>query len=90
MFSSFRVAIYIHVSATVPHETPSQTNGIKSTCGCRPLEHILFTPLIAPSVVIPTLCFQAFTQLGLCLSVGPQATFGVELVGHGGCSDHSL
>lgn len=89
-FSSFRAAIYIHATATILHETPSQTNGIKSTCGCRPSEHILFAPLIAPSVVIPTLCFQTFTQLGLCLSVGPQATFGVELVGHGGCSDHSL
>ena len=45
---------------------------------------------IAPSGVIPTLCFKTFTEFRLGLSIWPQATFGVELVGHGGCSDHSL
>lgn len=38
----------------------------------------------------PTLRFKTFTEFRLGLSVGPQAAFGVELVGHGGCSDHSL
>lgn len=38
----------------------------------------------------PTLCFKTFTEFRLGLSVGPQATFGVELVGHGCGSDHSL
>lgn len=40
--------------------------------------------------MIPTLCFQTFAEFRLGLSVWPQAAFGVELVGHGGCGDHSL
>lgn len=45
---------------------------------------------MAPSGMIPTLCFKTFTEFRLGLSVRPQAAFGVELVGHGGCSDHRL
>lgn len=37
-----------------------------------------------------TLCFEAFTQLGLGLSVGSESGLGVKLVGHSGGSDHSL
>lgn len=36
------------------------------------------------------MCLQTFAEFRLGLSVRPQATFGVELVGHGGCGDHSL
>lgn len=69
-------------------EKNSQTIVLKSTC-C-PEEYLLSAPVTAQPVVIPTLCFQTFTELRFCLSVGPQATFWVELVGHGGCGDHSL
>lgn len=36
------------------------------------------------------LCFEAFAQLGLGLSVGSESGLGVELVGHGGSGNHSL
>ncbi len=37
-----------------------------------------------------TLSFQVLAQLRLGFSVGPQAGLGVELVRHGGGSDHSF
>lgn len=37
-----------------------------------------------------TLSFQVFAQLWLGFSVGPQTGLGVELVRHGGGSDHSF
>lgn len=44
----------------------------------------------ANQATVPTLCLETFAEFGLGLPVGPQASFGVELVGHGGRSDHSL
>lgn len=46
--------------------------------------------LILISMHALTLCVQAFAQLGLCLSVGSESSLGVELVGHGGGSNHRL
>ena len=37
-----------------------------------------------------TLCLQVVAELGAGLAVGPQAGFGVELVGHGGGGHHRL
>lgn len=37
-----------------------------------------------------TLCLQVVAELRACLAVGPQAGFGVELIGHGGSSHHCL
>lgn len=36
------------------------------------------------------LCFKTFTEFRLGLSIGPQAAFGVELVGHSGRGNHRL
>lgn len=62
--------------------------GLKSS-GC-PEDHSLSAPATARPAAIPTLSFQTLAELRLGLSVGPQAAFRVELVGHGGCGDHSL
>jgi len=51
---------------------------------------VFFILFIKTTDVILTLCFQTFTEFRLGLSIWPQAAFGVELVGHGSCSDHSL
>lgn len=37
-----------------------------------------------------TLCFQAFTKLGLGFSIGSESGLGVELIGHGGGGYHGL
>lgn len=42
------------------------------------------------SIYVLTLCLQAFAQLGLGFSVGSESSLGVELVGHGGGSNHGL
>lgn len=42
------------------------------------------------SITALTLCFEAFAQLCLGFSVGSESSLGVELVGHGGCSNHGL
>lgn len=73
---------------TKKNKKTAQTLVLKST-RC-PEEYLLSAPVTARPAVIPTLCFQTFTELGLGLSVGPQAAFWVELVGHGGCGDHRL
>lgn len=52
--------------------------------------HTLYTPPFGPSDVIPTLCFQTFTEFRFGLPIWPQGSFWVKLVGHGGRGDHSL
>lgn len=77
-------AIILHINSSM-HQ-PKINSWLRSS-GTHFILYFLFN---VPSDVIPTLCFKTFTEFRLGLSIGPQATFGVELVGHGGCSDHSF
>lgn len=87
-FPNFIINNTFKVNVVTKKQQTAQTLVLKSTC-C-PEEYFLSAPANARPVVLPTLCFQTFTELRLGLSVGPQASFWVELVGHGGCGDHSL